>query len=234
MSKTTKTIICVVAALAIIALVILISLGNSLGLFNGILFNKSKFNYYDEWQILEAPNLVAEKNDNTELENKVVFDKKKKTIYIAYQGKELTLNIDKISSAKDDKTINIISCSLQKNDFNMSLEIYANTYSDNTIAITQLHNFDKEWKNMTYMLLRRKNATKESLFTKEITIDKLFGKDLITDSTVTSEPATYNETAKTYNLDDRYEIFEASDTVVVFRVMRNGLSNLFVKRNTNK
>lgn len=209
MKKKIILIVVLLSTLLMVGLILFLVLGNNSGLLN--LFNKGGFSYYNEWEIIEAPNATLPDADEmiagVGLNRSVTFDQQSKTINIDCYKLKLSINFNKIVTDKKDKTV------LKHDTFKCDndLELDVKVYSNNIIKISNLDQFSTEWENTSYIVLRKKDATKEELFTKNM------------NPSITNGIPIYMESTKTYivakDTNKTYVIYEATDQIIAYSLI---------------
>ncbi len=209
MKKKIILIVVLLSTLLMVGLMLFLVLGNNSGLLN--LFNKGGFSYYNEWEIIEAPNATLPDADEmiagVGLNRSVTFDQQSKTINLDCYKLKLSINFNKIVTDKKDKTV------LKHDTFKCDndLELDVKVYSNNIIKISNLDQFSTEWENTSYIVLRKKDATKEELFTKNM------------NPSITNGIPIYMESTKTYvvakDTNKTYVIYEATDQIIAYSLI---------------
>lgn len=209
MKKKIILIVVLLSTLLMVGLMLFLVLGNNSGLLN--LFNKGGFSYYNEWEIIEAPNATLPDADEmiagVGLNRSVTFNQQSKTINLDCYKLKLSINFNKIVTDKKDKTV------LKHDTFKCDndLELDVKVYSNNIIKISNLDQFSTEWENTSYIVLRKKDATKEELFTKNM------------NPSITNGIPIYMESTKTYvvakDTNKTYVIYEATDQIIAYSLI---------------
>ena len=209
MKKKIILIVVLLSTLLMVGLMLFLVLGNNSGLLN--LFKKGGFSYYNEWEIIEAPNATLPDADEmiagVGLNRSVTFDQQSKTINIDCYKLKLSINFNKIVTDKKDESV------LKHDTFKCDndLEFDVKVYSNNIIIISNLDQFSTEWENTSYIVLRKKDATKEELLTKNM------------NPSITNGIPMYMESTKTYvvakDTNKKYVIYEATDQIIAYSLI---------------